>query len=190
MYHGKTCAFTGHRPKKFPWRYEESNPECMQLKQVLFHQIDQLVDLGIVHFLSGMAQGVDIWAALHVLTLRKQNPALKLHCILPCKSQAGDWNVSAKQLHHSILEHADSIVYVNREYGKDCMLQRNQFLVSHSDLLLAVYNGEPHGGTTATVRYAKKQNLDILILHPLTQKITYEKEGVKDLSICDLIKLS
>ena len=31
-----TCAFTGHRPKSFPWKYDETAPGCVQLKEALF----------------------------------------------------------------------------------------------------------------------------------------------------------
>ena len=30
-----SCAFTGHRPPKYPWGYDESAPGCVKLKQVL-----------------------------------------------------------------------------------------------------------------------------------------------------------
>ena len=35
-----------------------------------------------------MAEGTDAWAALAVLVLKKENPAPKLHHILPCEGQA------------------------------------------------------------------------------------------------------
>ena len=25
------CAFTGHRPKSFPWKYDERDPDCVLL---------------------------------------------------------------------------------------------------------------------------------------------------------------
>ena len=78
-----SCAFTGHRPHKFPWRYNEADERCVALKVALREQIKALVEDGITDFYSGGADGVDCWAALIVLELRKKNPALKLHCILP-----------------------------------------------------------------------------------------------------------
>ena len=27
-----TCCFTGHRPEKLPWREDEGNPRCLELK--------------------------------------------------------------------------------------------------------------------------------------------------------------
>ena len=28
----KTCSFTGHRPEKLPWRDNEEDPRCLELK--------------------------------------------------------------------------------------------------------------------------------------------------------------
>lgn len=145
----KSCAFTGHRPKKFPWGYNETDTRCVALKQTLTREIVKLIEAGYTDFLSGMAEGADTWAAMVVLALKKENPALKLHCVLPCEGQA------------------DEVVYVSREYSKDCMLKRNRYLVDHAACLLAVYNGEWRGGTTMTVRYARKLGREVIILNPV-----------------------
>ncbi len=162
------CAFTGHRPRKFPWKYDEADSRCLALKAVLADQIAALVDAGFTQFLSGMAEATDTWSALSVLDLREKNPAIKLHCILPCKEQADKWSASSRDLYHSILDRADSIVYVSRTYYKNCMLDRNRFLVDHAAALLAVYNGEQRGGTAATMRYARKMGREIIVIDPIT----------------------
>ena len=75
------CAFTGHRPQKFPWKYDEADSRCVALKAVLAEQIAALVNAGFTQFLSGMAEAVDTWCALSVLSLREKNPAIKLHYV-------------------------------------------------------------------------------------------------------------
>ena len=75
----KICAFTGHRPKSFPWKYDETAPSCILLKEVLTTQIMELADSGVTDWLSGMALGVDLWSAQVILTLREKNRSLKLH---------------------------------------------------------------------------------------------------------------
>lgn len=162
----RSCAFTGHRPKKFPWGYHEADTRCAALKQTLTEQIAKLVEAGYTDFLSGMAEGTDTWAALAILTLKKEYPALKLHCILPCEGQADRWSISARELYFSILEQADNVTYIGREYSKNCMLKRNLYLVDHAACLLAVYNGEQRGGTAMTVRYARKLGREIIIIDP------------------------
>ena len=137
----KSCAFTGHRPKKFPWGYNEVNTWCVTLKKALVEEIVKLVNAGYTEFFSGMAEGTDTWAVLAVLALKKENPELKLHCVLPCEGQADRWMASALELYFSILEQADEVVYVSREYHEGCMLKRNRYLVDHAACLLTVYNG-------------------------------------------------
>ena len=92
-----SCAFTGHRPHKFPWRYNEADERCVALKAVLEEQIVALVEAGVTAFHSGGADGVDCWATLIVLELKKKNPALKLHMILPHEGQADKWSDSAQE---------------------------------------------------------------------------------------------
>jgi len=75
-----SCAFTGHRPQKLPWRYNEMAESCTRLKKTLAMQIARLVAGGVTDFLTGMAQGVDTFCAEIVLDLREKNPGLKLHC--------------------------------------------------------------------------------------------------------------
>ena len=162
----RCCAFTGHRPRKFTWGYNEADARCVALKETLAKEIAKLVNAGYTDFFSGMAEGTDTWAALAVLALKKENPALKLHCVLPCEGQADGWSASARELYHSILEQADEVVYVSREYQDGCMLKRNRYLVDHAACLLAVYNGERRGGTAMTVRYARKLGREIILLNP------------------------
>ena len=169
-----SCAFTGHRPHKFPWRYDETDSRCVALKAALTEQITVLVEIGITDFFSGCADGVDCWAALIVLELRKKNPALKLHCILPHEGQDDKWSNSAQERYRFILNQADSVEYVSREYYDGCMLERNRRLVDTTGLLLAVYNGEWRGGTAATVRYARKLGRSIMFLDPVSLEIVRE----------------
>lgn len=81
----RCCAFTGHRPKKFPWKYDEKDERCTMLKAVLIEQIEKLTAAGVTDYYTGMALGVDTWAAMAVLALRERNRTVKLHCILPCE---------------------------------------------------------------------------------------------------------
>ena len=169
------CAFTGHRPKSFPWKDNETDPGCVLLKETLAKQIKLLTAQGITNWLSGMAQGVDLWAAEIVLDLKKKNPALRLRCILPCEGQEDAWPTSEQERYHSILRQADEVIYVNREYTSDCMLARNRCLAEHSSVLLAVYNGSRRSGTGMTVRHAKQLGWEVIVIDPASRSVSYEK---------------
>lgn len=167
----QSCSFTGHRPHKFPWRYNETDSRCTALKTALAEQITSLAEAGVTAYYGGGADGVDCWAALVVLELKKKNPALNLHLILPHEGQADKWSDSAQERYRFILSQADSLEYVSHDYYDGCMLDRNRRLVDAADLLLAVYNGERRGGTAATVRYARKLGRRVIIVDPILLKI-------------------
>lgn len=166
------CAITGHRPKSFPWKYNETAPDCVLLKETLAAQIRLLADSGVTDWLSGMALGVDLWCAQIVLSLKEKNPALRLHCILPCEGQEVKWPKAEQEPYHSILKRADEVVYVSRDYHPDCMLERNRYMVDRASILLAVYNGTYRSGTAMTVRYAKEQGTKIMIIDPISRVIS------------------
>ena len=172
-----SCAFTGHRPKSFPWKYNEDNHDCVLLKEALAAQIATLVKAGVTEYFTGGADGVDCWAAEIVLAMREKNPALKLHCVLPHEGQADKWSSSAQERYHSILNRADSVTYVSREYYDGCMIERNHQLVEAAGLLLAVFNGVRRSGTGATVNYARKLGRKIIIIDPVSRNITYQGGG-------------
>ena len=170
-----SCAFTGHRPNRFPWKENESAPRCMALKTILREQIIALSKTGVTDYFTGGAAGVDCWTALMVLELREKNSALKLHCVLPYEGQADEWSSSARECYDAILKQADSVDYISRDYYDGCMIDRNHRLVESAGLLLAVYNGVRRSGTGVTVNYARKTGRKIIVIDPRTRRITYER---------------
>ena len=70
------CCFTGHRPEKLSLSEAEVKP-------LLEKAIDTAIENGFTTFITGMAPGVDIWAAEIVLKKRKHNTALHLICAVP-----------------------------------------------------------------------------------------------------------
>lgn len=169
------CAFTGHRPAKFPWKYDEKDERCVALKAILSAQIEKLAASGVIDFYTGMAQGVDTWAALAVLALREKDCTVKLHCLRPCEGQDEKWLPPAQIQYRNILSKADSVSCVSRVYTSGCMLERNRRLVDSAGILLAVYNGEKRGGTAATVRYARRAGRRIVRIAPDTLQVTVGK---------------
>ena len=96
-----TCCFTGHRPEKLPWREDEGDPRCLELK--------------------------------------------------------------ARERWFSLVERCDNETMLQHHYDRGCMLRRNRYLVDHSAMLIAVYDGML-GGTMYTISYAMKRGLDVVTL--------------------------
>ena len=51
----KRCAFTGYRPQKMPFGFNESDPRCVDFKRRVKETIQALYDMGYRHFISGGA---------------------------------------------------------------------------------------------------------------------------------------
>lgn len=72
----KRCCFTGHRSNKLVYSENE-------IKYLLENAIDNAISAGFITFITGMAQGTDIWAAEIVLQKKVYNNALHLICAIP-----------------------------------------------------------------------------------------------------------
>ena len=149
------CCFTGHRPEKL------HKPE-EQMKKDLEVAILQAVDDGFVTFISGMARGVDIWAAEIVLRLRESNPAIHLVAASPYRGFESRWSADWQSRYNAILQQADLVRFVCPSYSRDCFQCRNEWMVDRSSRVMAVYNGEP-GGTRNTIEYAKAKIVECVL---------------------------
>ena len=95
----KSCAFTGHRPQNLPFGFREDDERCTALKEALKKQnISLITDENVTHFISGMALGVDMYAAEIVLELKKTYPGITLESAIPCETQAAAYAALQNQL--------------------------------------------------------------------------------------------
>lgn len=158
-----TCCFTGHRPEKLPWGNDESSPDCIALKKKLFQTLEELYRRGFRHFISGMAQGSDLYFAEAALALRETNLDVVVEAAVPCPSQSKNWKEPERVRYQNILDRCDLETVVQQHYTQGCMLRRDRYMVDRSALLLAVYNGSS-GGTRYTINYALDCGLEVIRL--------------------------
>lgn len=146
-------CFTGHRPEKL------TQPESVII-QGLETAIRQAIDDGKNVFISGMARGVDIWAAEIVLRLRNEGQEIKLICASPYKGFERGWSSEWQLRYNTVLEVADLVRFISPGYSRSCFQIRNEWMVDHSSLVIVVFNGGK-GGTLNTLMYAKNTNIKI-----------------------------
>ena len=94
---------------------------------------------------------------------RGADPDVRLEAVIPCGSQPDRWNLAQRQRYNSLLDRCDKVTVLQIHYTPDCMLRRNRYMVEHSSLLLACYNGYP-GGTQSTLLYAQRQGLQTIVI--------------------------
>lgn len=162
-----TCCFTGHRPQKFTFGLDEESEDCILLKLKLLAQIQEMRKKGVTTFLTGMAMGVDIWAAELILELKAGLPQedIRLIAVIPHEGQANKWSVDYRNRYFNILSHVEDTVLISSDYTKSCIFERNRYMVDHSAHMIAVYKGQP-GRTQRVVDYAIRKGLGIAIINP------------------------
>ena len=87
----KRVAFTGYRPQKMPFGFDEQDERCVDFKKRLRDTIESFIWQGYQHFISGGALGMDMYAAEAVLDLKKQYPEIMLEMVSPFDTQAAKW---------------------------------------------------------------------------------------------------
>ena len=158
-----TCCFTGHRPEKLPWREDEGDPRCLELKARLAGAVEAAYEKGMRHFLCGMARGADFYCCEAALALRERCPGVTVEAVIPCEEQAARWRERDRERWFSLVERCDNETMLQHHYDRGCMLRRNRYLVDHSAMLIAVSDGM-RGGTMYTISYAMKRGLDVVTL--------------------------
>lgn len=117
----KKCAFTGHRPQSLPFGFNEADERCIALKQKLRDEIiRQIEENGVTHFITGMAIGVDMFAAEIVLGLKSAYNGITLECAFPCETQAEKWSEALRDRYFDIASKCD----------KETLLQQRLFFAS------------------------------------------------------------
>lgn len=149
-------CFSGHRPEKLTISEDD-------VKHFLEKEIRKSISDGYVTFLSGMARGVDIWAAEIVLRIKKEGVPIHLICCIPYDDFEVRWAVEWQTRYHTIVSEADYVKYINHHYHIGCLQERNEFMINRSSRLIAVFNGNP-GGTKNTIEYAKRMKREIICI--------------------------
>lgn len=148
------CCFTGHRPNKLD--YSEG-----EIKPLLETAIDNAISDGYVTFITGMAEGVDIWAAEIVLEKKKHNTALHLICAVPHPGFEKRRSEYETERYENIIKNADYVTTISDNYYRACYQKRNIWMVDRSSLVIAVWNGQL-SGTKNTIDYAVSQGIRII----------------------------
>lgn len=164
-YKNTTVCFTGHRPDHFGG-YREDTDIIDKIKAELERKVDEAIYLGYTTFISGMAIGVDTWAAEIVLEKKKENPEIKLVSAIPFVGQERRWPISCIKRYDNIINNTDEIVIVSDgNYSVKKMMIRNEWMVDNSAIVIAVWDGTA-SGTGNCVKYAKKKKSEVWHIDP------------------------
>jgi len=167
--HEMVLGITGHRPPKCGGYNDKTNLSS-QIKYMLKKLVLEAQPASVV---SGMALGVDQWAAEVALEL-----GIKVIALIPCIQQDSKWPESSQRKYAQLLEQiakaGGTIEYVTEiPYTPTCMQQRNQRIVDYSTQMIAIWDGS-RGGTGSCVRLAKQASRPVIVVHPTSLEVSYE----------------
>lgn len=152
----QSVTFTGHR--FIPYSKQP------MLKVALKNIILELYARGYNNYYCGMAVGFDLLSAEVVLSLKTEYKELRLIAVVPYRSQDERFSFIDKRRYHSILNRADETIILREDYSQGCLLRRNDYMLAHSNQVIAYFDGENKGGTFYTCRNAQAEGMPIINL--------------------------
>lgn len=167
----RTVSFTGHRPQDLGG-FVPGHPTQVWVRRQLGAAVRALMRQGATDFISGMALGVDQWAAEAVLA-----EGGRLIAAVPCDGQDARWSQHQRQTYYRLLDRADVVHCVAPgpyEFWK--MQTRNKWMVDHSDLVCAVWTGKTSGGTFNCLTYARQKQRPVYRIDPVMRQVTLPEE--------------
>ena len=105
----------------------------------------------------------DIVAAEIVLHLRERDPRLKLICAVPYPGFGQHWGGGWTERFRRVLAQADLERTICPSFSYGAYQARNEWMVRHSALVIAVFHGEP-GGTKNTLDLAKRNGVPCVVI--------------------------
>lgn len=150
------CCFTGHRPEKLKMSEAELRPQLRK-------EIETAIADGYTTFISGMARGVDVYAAEEVLLAAERHPQVRLICAYPYRDSCEHFGKLWRERCRAISRRADLRVDVCERYSAGCYQKRNEWMVQRSSRVIAVYDGSA-GGTRNTLLTSLEQEVDVRVI--------------------------
>lgn len=151
------AAFAGHRPDKLGG-YKLPNPTYIKVCKKLEAA---LIELKPEKCISGMALGIDQWAASICIKL-----GIPFIAAIPFVGQERVWPEESKRIYKILLGKAsEQIVVSEGGYAAQKLQIRNEWMVDNCDKLIAVWDGT-QGGTGNCYKYAESVNKDIYRINP------------------------
>lgn len=156
----RTVCFSGHRPEKLPLKGNSGTNVIRYLKSILYKEILDSITAGYDRFITGLARGVDLWAGEILMELKADGEKISIIAVKPYKAHGDNFVGEEKYSLGRLISNADEVICLADEYKKSCYQRRNEYMVDHSGKLIAVVS-DYRSGTGATIRYAKKQGIEV-----------------------------
>ena len=145
-------AFTGHRTY-----LSEADGELRQL-------LEELYAAGARRYLCGMAWGFDLSAGEAVVQHKLLHEDVELVAVEPFAEFRSLFRGEDAERYDALIAAADCRVVVG-ENNVGAYMRRNDYLVDHSSLVVAWWDGRRDGGTAYTALRARRKGREVVNLY-------------------------
>ncbi len=159
-----TCCFTGPRPPRLPMNGNEYSIEIAALKTNIRSAVLDAYYDGFRFFISGMAEGFDLFAAEIVLEIKAELGDIALVAALPYNDAVKHHSAGISKRMENILEKADAVISLSEKYVPGCEHSRNRYMVDNSSRIIGYYSGLS-GGTAHCWNYAIENAIETVNLY-------------------------
>ena len=146
-------SFTGHRTY-----LSEADEELRQLLEELYAE-------GARRYLCGMAWGFDLSAGEAVVQHKLLHEDVELVAVEPFAEFRSLFRGEDAERYDALIAAADCRVVVG-ENNMGAYMRRNDYLVDHSSLVVAWWDGRRDGGTAYTALRARRKGREVVNLYP------------------------
>lgn len=133
-------TITGHRPQRLKG----------QERLIKKWAEEQLIRLHPSMIYNGMAQGVD-----QIVAIAAKELNMPIICCYPF------FKTTFHPIEEWIMEN-NIVIFTSSAFSKQSYIIRDKYMVDHSDIVLAVWDGIRQGGTYITREYAIKQGKKVI----------------------------
>lgn len=162
---------TGYRSYELN-TFQDDDPKIKVIKRVLKQRLTSLLDEDSDEFwvITGPQLGTEQWAATVAADLRQDYHQLKVALMLPYAEFSSKWNTANQeklaQLRHRV-NFSREVTAKPYESPEQLRLYQ-QFMLTHTDQLLMVYDpdhpGKPKYDYRAAQRFAEQENYQIYLI--------------------------
>ena len=163
----QVCGIIASASLCFPWGFDEEDEGCAALKLILLHKITALRAEGVKDFAVAMDDGIGLYAAEIINTLRESDPEMRLRCVVPYEEQATKWPPNLRERYFTELGKCSELAMVSTVETPGCRITALLNVIDASDVVLAVTSPEDVL-TTVALHYGKRLAKQLAVIEPGT----------------------
>ena len=161
------CGIIASAPLCFPWGFDEEDEGCAALKLILLHKITALRAEVVKDFAVAMDDGIALYAAEIINTLRESDPEMRLRCFVPYEEQATKWPPNLRERYFTELGKCSELAMVSTVETPDCRITALLNVIDAAGVVLAVTSPEDVL-TTVALHYGKRLAKQLAVIEPGT----------------------